>query len=183
MKRDTLRRHWEIAVLLAVAMLCAVSIPALDHQTRSGATVPRTTIAGMRAIDVEDSVLAMDPGARSSPFISSGRRSVTYTVGHLDGSITVDSLVADGAVTRVQCGAYSTPAVALSAATNPVLRFCGTLPVPGPAADTVAWIDRQFAGAAVGYSKLQDHNGLTYDLMYSQYDNDRTHYDVTVQPR
>lgn len=124
----------------------------------------------------------LELGARFTPFVSAGRRGVSYPVQRPDGSITVDSRLADGAVTRVQCGAYSTLTVGLTAATNPLLHFFATLPVTGAAPDTAARSDRQFAGAAVSYSKLQEHNGMTYDLMYSQYDSERTHDNGNDQP-
>lgn len=100
-----------------------------------------------------------------------------------DGTVVVSSRLADGAVTGVDCGAYSTPAVALRAAANTVLKFCATLPVSGAAPDTVGWIDRQLSPAAVGYSAVLDHNGIRYALSYSQYDTNRTHYEIAVRPR
>lgn len=185
MKRAFLLRHWETALLLAVAVLCAFSISSLNDQSASSQPADRSSILGLTAPEVEKAVLATDPGAQSNLSVNSGRRSISYSISSPtgeDGSITVSSTLADGAVTSVSCGAYSSPLRPLTVAGNAVLKFCATLPVTGAGTDTVAWLDQQFAAAAVGYSKTQNHSGVQYDLSYSQYDNNRTHYEVTVLP-
>ena len=184
--RGPIVRHWETVALLAVAVLCAFSISALDHQSAPTVGGGRTAMAGLTAAGVEKAVNALDPSAKSSPFVSSGRRSVSYRLdlaGVTDGGITISSRLSDGAVTSVSCDAASTPTHALTAAGNAALHFCATLPVTGAASDTTAWIDQQFATATVGFSQSLNHNGCRYELSYSQYDNDRTHYEVTVVPR
>lgn len=107
-----LRRHWETVTLLAVAVLCAVSVSSLDSGRAPVPAVSSRSLAGLTGPQVEKAAAAVHPGAGSDVSVVSGRRTITFRVPDPNGpaaSITVSSLVSGGAVTRVECEADSTP--------------------------------------------------------------------------